>query len=203
MFVLKFLAVFVLSYLIGSINSSIIVSKIFIKDDIRNHGSKNAGATNALRVMGKKGGILTLVGDILKTVISVLIAMLILSEDKNIAIYTAGIAVALGHNFPVWFGFKGGKGVAVSITAFFFADYKIALIVLVLSLLIMIITKYVSLGSVLGAVLCLVLSLILRTYDVYYICFVIVVSLLVIIRHKANIIRLIKGTENKLGSSKK
>lgn len=202
MLTIKLLLIFVISYLIGSINSSIIASKIFIKDDIRNHGSGNAGATNALRVLGKKGGVLTLLGDVLKTVISVLIATVIFGENRNLAIYIAGVAVALGHNFPVWFGFKGGKGVAVSITSFFFADYKIALFVLIISLLIMIVTRYVSLGSVLGAVLCIALSLIFRYSDVYYICFVLIISLLIIIRHKANIVRLINGTENKLGSKK-
>ena len=201
--VLKIVIILVLSYFIGSISSSIIISKIMTGEDIRKHGSGNAGATNALRVLGKKGGILTLLGDILKTVIAILISKAILREDTSLAVYLSGVGAVLGHNYPVWFGFKGGKGIAVSITAILFADYKIGLIVLIVSLLIMATTKYVSLGSVLGAALCILLSLILRWGDVYYILFTVIVGLLAIYRHKANIVRLLKGEENKLGSKNK
>lgn len=202
-YILKIILVLVLSYMIGSISSSIIISKIMTGEDIRKHGSGNAGATNALRVLGKKGGILTLVGDILKTVIAIIISKFILGEDKSLAIYLSGIGTVLGHNYPIWFGFKGGKGVAVSITAILFADYIIGLIVMLVSLLIMVVTKYVSLGSVLGAVLCIALSLTLRWGNWYYIFFTLVVGLLAIYRHKANIVRLVKGEENKLGSKNK
>ena len=201
--VLKIICILVLSYLIGSISSSIIISKIMTGEDIRKHGSGNAGATNALRVLGKKGGILTLLGDILKTVIAILISKVILKEDTSLAVYLSGVGAVLGHNYPVWFGFKGGKGIAVSITAILFADFKIGLIVLIVSLLIMATTKYVSLGSVMGAVLCILLSLILRWDDVYYILFTVIVGVLAIYRHKANIVRLLKGEENKLGSKNK
>lgn len=201
--VLKIICILVFSYLIGSISSSIIISKIMTGEDIRKHGSGNAGATNALRVLGKKGGILTLLGDILKTVIAILISKVILKEDTSLAVYLSGVGAVLGHNYPVWFGFKGGKGIAVSITAILFADFKIGLIVLIVSLLIMATTKYVSLGSVMGAVLCILLSLILRWDDVYYILFTVIVGVLAIYRHKANIVRLLKGEENKLGSKNK
>ena len=201
--VLKIICILVFSYLIGSISSSIIISKIMTGEDIRKHGSGNAGATNALRVLGKKGGILTLLGDILKTVIAILISKVILKEDTSLAVYLSGVGAVLGHNYPVWFGFKGGKGIAVSITAILFADFKIGLIVLIVSLLIMATTKYVSLGSVMGAVLCIFLSLILRWGDVYYILFTVIVGVLAIYRHKANIVRLLKGEENKLGSKNK
>jgi len=172
-------------------------------DDIRKHGSGNAGATNALRVLGKKGGILTLLGDILKTVISILISKIVLSEDTDLAVYLSGVGAVLGHNYPVWFGFKGGKGIAVSITAILFADYRIGLIVLLVSILVMAITKYVSLGSVLGAALCIILSIVFRWHDTYYILFTVIVGLLAIYRHKTNIVRLIKGEENKLSSKNK
>ena len=109
----------------------------------------------------------------------------------------------LGHNYPVWFGFKGGKGIAVSITAILFADYRIGLIVLLVSILVMAITKYVSLGSVLGAALCIILSIVFRWHDTYYILFTVIVGLLAIYRHKTNIVRLIKGEENKLSSKNK
>jgi len=202
-YILKIVLILVLSYFIGSISSSIIISKIMTGDDIRKHGSGNAGATNALRVLGKKGGILTLLGDILKTVISILISKIVLSEDTDLAVYLSGVGAVLGHNYPVWFGFKGGKGIAVSITAILFADYRIGLIVLLVSILVMAITKYVSLGSVLGAALCIILSIVFRWHDTYYILFTVIVGLLAIYRHKTNIVRLIKGEENKLSSKNK
>ena len=201
MYIIKMLVILILSYMIGSISSSIIISKVMTGEDIRKHGSGNAGATNALRVLGKKGGILTLLGDVVKTVAAIFIAKLILNND--ISVYVAGIGAVLGHNYPLWFGFKGGKGIAVSITAILFADIRIGLIVLVFSLLIMIFTKYVSLGSVLGAVLCIVLSLIFRWDNKYYILFTVIVGVLAVYRHKANIVRLLKGEENKLGSKNK
>jgi len=202
-YILKIVLILVLSYFIGSISSSIIISKIMTGDDIRKQGSGNAGATNALRVLGKKGGILTLLGDILKTVISILISKIVLSEDTDLAVYLSGVGAVLGHNYPVWFGFKGGKGIAVSITAILFADYRIGLIVLLVSILVMAITKYVSLGSVLGAALCIILSIVFRWHDTYYILFTVIVGLLAIYRHKTNIVRLIKGEENKLSSKNK
>ena len=200
--IFKILIVVILSYLLGSINSSIIIGKIMTGGDIRKQGSGNAGATNALRVLGKKGGILTLLDDILKTVIAILISMLILNENKDIAVYFSGAAAIVGHNYPIWFGFKGGKGIAVSITAILFADYRIGLIVIVVSVLIMAITKYVSLGSIIGSLLCIALAIILRRSDIYFVIFVIFVGLLAIYRHKANIVRLLKGEESKLGSKK-
>lgn len=201
--IIKIISVLVISYFIGSISSSIIICRLMTGEDIRKHGSGNAGATNALRVLGKKGGVLTLLGDILKTVAAILISTLIMRENKNLAVYLAGVGAVLGHNFPIWFGFKGGKGIAVSITATMFADWKIGLIVLVTSILIMAVTKYVSLGSVLGAVLTVVLALVFRWGDTLFIEFVLIIALLAIYRHKANIVRLIKGEENKLGGSKK
>ena len=202
-YILKIILVLIMSYCIGSISSSIIISKIMTGDDIRKHGSGNAGATNALRVLGKKGGILTLLGDILKTVIAILLAKLILSEDRALAVYLAGLGSVLGHNYPVWFGFKGGKGIAVSITAILFADVKIGLIVVVVSILIMAATRYVSLGSIIGAALCIVLSVIFRWEDKNYVVFTFIVGMLAIYRHRQNIVRLISGEENKLGSKNK
>lgn len=203
MLLFKSVFILILSYLFGSISSSVIISKIMTGDDLRNHGSGNAGATNALRVLGKKGGILTLLGDVLKTVLSILLAIFILNEDKSLAIYFAGIGTVIGHNYPIWFGFKGGKGIVVSITAILFADWKIGIIVMLISIIIMAITKYVSLGSVLGAVLCIILSIIFRWGNWYFVVFTFVVGLLAIFRHKANIIRLINGEESKLSLSKK
>lgn len=197
MMILAFLA----AYLIGSINSAIIVSKIMLHDDIRKYGSGNAGATNALRTLGKKGAIPVVIGDLLKAVIAILFAKLICS-DSSLAVYMAGIGVVLGHNFPIYFGFRGGKGILVSLVAILFADPKIGLIAAVSAILIMAITKYVSLGSVSGAVIFLVLGLTFRFGDVYFCIFAAIISLLAIIRHKTNIQRLLNGTESKLSFKK-
>lgn len=193
MLILAFLA----AYLIGSINSAIIVSKIMLHDDIRKYGSGNAGATNALRTLGKKGAIPVVIGDLLKAIIAILFAKIICS-DSSLAVYIAGIGVVLGHNFPIYFGFRGGKGILVSLVAILFADPKIGLISAVSAILIMAITKYVSLGSVSGAVIFLVLGLTFRFGDVYFCIFAAIISLLAIIRHKTNIQRLLNGTESKL-----
>ena len=193
---------FLLCYLIGSVNSSIIICKIMTGDDIRNHGSGNAGATNALRTLGKGAGALVLIFDALKAVISICLSMIIITESRDIAVFVSGIGVVIGHNFPVWYSFKGGKGIVVSMVSMFFADYKIGIIVVIVSLLIMIISRYVSLGSVLGALLFVILSFVFKK-DIFFISFAVIISLTAIIRHKGNIKRLIEGNENKLSFSKK
>ena len=194
----------VVSYLIGSINSSILISRIVSGKDIRKSGSGNAGATNMLRTMGKKYAVITLIIDILKGVIAVLIAKLWGSDFIAQMPYIAGVCVVLGHNFPIFFGFKGGKGVATSLGVLLMLNWKIGLIVLIFALAIMAITRYVSLGSILAAVLFAVIEFVtMAIYDDFNIikavC-VIIFALLLIARHHANIGRLLKGTENKLGS---
>ena len=137
----------------------------------------------------------------LKAVIAILFAKIICS-DSSLAVYIAGIGVVLGHNFPIYFGFRGGKGILVSLVAILFADPKIGLIAAVSAILIMAITKYVSLGSISGAVIFLVLGLTFRFGDVYFCIFAAIISLLAIIRHKTNIQRLLNGTESKLSFKK-
>ncbi len=195
------LLVLVIAYLIGSINTSIIASKVLIGDDIRNHGSGNAGATNALRTLGKKGAIIVVLGDALKAVIAILIAKLITKNAPN-ATYIAAIGTVFGHNFPLYFGFRGGKGIVVSLVAILFADWKIGLLVAVISIAIMAVSKYVSLGSVLGAVLFVILSSIFHYGDSQFIVFAAILAILAIYMHKSNIVRLINKTENKLNFKK-
>lgn len=192
-----------IGYFIGSINSSIIIGKILTGKDIRDFGSGNAGATNALRVLGKKAGILTFVFDALKAVIAILISQIIFKDNKEIAIYLSGIGTVLGHNYPLWFKFKGGKGIVVSAVTIFFADWKIGLVIFIISLSIMIFSRYVSLGSVIGSVLLIILAFVFKTENVPYIVYALIISSLAIFRHRANISRLISGTENKLNFSKK
>ena len=198
---IKNLIVLIAAYLLGSINTSIIVSKIMLGDDIRNHGSGNAGATNTLRTVGKKGAVLVVVGDILKTIIAIYIGKFILNFDQN-AVFIAGLGTVLGHNFPLYFKFKGGKGIVVSTTEMFFADPVIGLIVFVVAISIMAISKYVSLGSVLGAVLFVVCAFIFKSQNTDFIVFAMMLALLAIYMHKSNIVRLFNGTENKLNFKK-
>ncbi len=192
----------IVAYLIGSINTSILVSKVMIKDDIRNHGSGNAGATNALRTLGKKGAAMVVLGDAIKAVIAILIAIFVI-EDRMTAVFIAGMGTALGHNFPVFFRFKGGKGVLVSLVAMLFADWRIGIVVAVIAVAIMAISRYVSLGSILGAVLFVVMSCIFHLSDDRFIVFALMLSGLTIYMHRSNIVRLVKGTENKLGGKRK
>lgn len=192
----------VVAYLLGSINTSIIVSKIMIGDDIRKHGSGNAGATNTLRTVGKKGALFVVIGDALKAVISLLFAKFAPFATPT-AIYISGLGAVLGHNFPLYFRFKGGKGIIVSLVAILFADPFLGLITFAIAIAIMAITRYVSLGSVLGAVVFAVLALIFKKNDMDFIVFSIMLALLAIFMHRTNIVRLLSGTENKLGSKKK
>ncbi|MGN0183366.1 MAG: glycerol-3-phosphate 1-O-acyltransferase PlsY, partial [Candidatus Ornithomonoglobus sp.] len=211
------------------INSSILISRMVAGKDIRESGSGNAGATNMLRTMGKKYAAITLIIDILKGVIAVLIAMLMVKyiysthvseihgrSDLNMLQrgmdilqpqYIAGVCVVLGHNFPVFFGFKGGKGVATSLGVVLMLDWKIGLVALAAALAIMALTRYVSLGSIMAAVIFAVLETVMMAVHnefnaVRFICVIILAGLL-IIRHHANIGRLIHGTENKLGSKRR
>ena len=202
------IAVGVVAYLIGSINSSILISKAVMGKDIRESGSGNAGATNMLRTMGKKYAIITLVIDILKGVISLLLAKLAISFGAyEVSMYVAGVAAVVGHNFPVFFGFKGGKGVATSLGVILLLDWKIGLITLVIALAIMAVSKYVSLGSVMAALVFVIIQIVVMiatdSFDITRFICVVILGGLLIIRHRANIKRLLNGTENKLGSKKK
>lgn len=195
----------IFSYLIGSVNTAILVGRLK-SDDIRSHGSGNAGATNALRTYGKFAGGAVVAGDCLKSAVSCLFGILMAhitplgAENTKFAIYAAGLGVALGHNFPLYFGFKGGKGILVSITALIFANWKIGVPVLVISVILIAITRYVSLGSVMGAALFIILPLIFERDNCPYIIFCIILAILAIYRHRTNISRLIHGTERKLGA---
>lgn len=193
------------AYLIGSISSAILVGKMIGGDDIRNHGSGNAGATNALRTYGKKAAIWVVLMDALKAVVAMSLGMIIASLsgwDIRYGVYIGGLGVALGHNFPIYFHFRGGKGVLVSAVYMLFADWRIGLIVLVFAIGLMAITKYVSLGSILGAVAFFVISLVVYWGDIVYLVSAFLMVLSLIVMHRANIKRLLSGTESKLGQKK-
>ncbi len=205
----------IVAYLIGSINFSVIISKKMAGFDVREKGSGNAGSTNVLRTVGKKAALITLVCDILKGVISVLIALLvgkIAGESANSAIVVeiAALAVVIGHTFPVFFGFRGGKGVATSLGVILIVNWKIGLICLVFALALMALTRMVSLGSISASVLFAVLTMFIRDsyiggieFDFSFIIFGILLAALVIFNHRTNLKRIINGTENKLNFKKK
>ncbi len=193
------------AYLIGSFNSSIVISRMVTGKDIRQSGSGNAGATNMLRTMGKKYAAITLIIDVLKGVIAVLIARYINGGIEAMP-YIAGLCVVLGHNFPIFFGFKGGKGVATSLGVVMMLDWKVGLVVLAVALLIMVTTRYVSLGSIVAAIVFAALEvaqMVMMGYvDIVKLICVIALAALLIARHHENIGRLLSGTENKLGAKK-
>ena len=145
-----YIIVGIVAYLIGSISFSVIISKKMAGFDVREKGSGNAGATNMLRSVGKKAAILTLLGDALKGVVAILFAIIVgaiaKSADKSLLVQIAGILVVVGHTFPVFFGFKGGKGVATSLGVLLMTNWKIGLICLVFALVLMAVTRMVSLG---------------------------------------------------------
>ena len=204
-----------IAYLIGSVNFSVILSKKMAGFDVREKGSGNAGTTNMLRSVGKKAAAITLICDILKGVVSIGIAIIlgniIKDANKELLLQIAGIAVILGHTFPIFFGFKGGKGVATSLGVLLLSNWQIGLICLVFALVLMILTRMVSLGSCAAAVLFPVLTLFINeNYIVLtegksgstYFIYSVILAIIVLFNHRSNIKRILDGTENKLGSKK-
>lgn len=205
----------IIAYAIGSINFSVILSKKMAGFDVREKGSGNAGSTNMLRSVGKKAALITLICDILKGVVSIGIAILlgnIISDmNRELLLQIAGIAVVIGHTFPIFFGFKGGKGVATSLGVILMSNWQIGLICLVFALVLMLLTRMVSLGSCAAAVLFPVLTLFIndnytvltdgKSGNVYFI-YSLLLAVIVLFNHRSNIKRMLNGTENKLGSKK-
>lgn len=199
----------VIPYLLGSINTSIVLSRLMYHDDIRKYGSGNAGATNALRTYGKKFGALTLLGDLLKAAIATIIGSLLLWGHMGGAI--AGLFVMIGHIFPVFYKFKGGKGVACAAAVIFFLEPVSFVILGTFFLIIVLGTRYVSLGSC----MCIALFPVIATaIEKLYIAFTgqklaaipvvgVLMAAMVIYMHRANIKRLLDGKESKLSFGKK
>ena len=200
-----YILVGLIAYLIGSVNFAIIFSKKIAGFDVREKGSKNAGTTNVLRTVGKKAAILTLICDILKGVISVLLAILASKIWKNtdleILKYLAGLMAIVGHTLPIYYGFKGGKGVATSLGVLLIVNTQIGLICLVFALTIMAFTRWVSLGSILAAILFPILT-IFMVDNMGAKIISILIGALVVFNHRTNISRLKNGTENKLSLKK-
>ncbi|QIB26674.1 glycerol-3-phosphate 1-O-acyltransferase PlsY [Caloranaerobacter azorensis] len=193
----KILLVLLLSYLIGNINAAYLIGKILKNKDIRNYGSGNAGATNALRVFGAKIAAVTFLFDLLKAVIAVILGKMILGET---GMFLAGISVIVGHNWPALLNFRGGKGIASTIGVMLIINYKITLICLAIGLIIVIKSRYVSLGSVITMALLPIIGLFFnRPFNLDFLIFTLILSAMAIYRHKGNISRLLKGQERKIG----
>ena len=197
----------VIGYLFGLIQTGYIYGKIK-NIDIRKHGSGNAGTTNALRTLGWKAGVITFIGDCLKCVLAVAIIRLIFIQDLHVELYAmyTGLGAVLGHNFPFYLNFKGGKGIASTAGLILAVNPIMFLIVAVVFISIVLITQYVSLASIVIMILFVIMvvvrgqsgMLFLPNGDLYeYYAIVIVLALLAIWRHRANIKGLLTGTENK------
>ena len=204
----------ILSYLLGSLNFGVILSNTVKKEDVRDSGSGNAGTTNMMRTYGKTLGLLTIAGDILKVMVAIWIAFKIMDVEElkvtldNASDYPqvvlksfAGLFAVLGHIFPCFFKFKGGKGVATSGGMVIMIDWRIALILLVIFALTILITKYVSLGSILMAVFYPVFIGIFYK-DIILVLIATVFTIIVVVAHRENVKRLINHKENKIGQKK-
>lgn len=194
----------VFGYLLGSLNGSLIVGKIFYKKDVREHGSGNAGATNTLRTLGTGAAVLVLVIDALKGVLSCIIGQVLVGNIENyglVGMYVAGFGAVIGHNWPMFFGFKGGKGVLTTFSVVLYISPVPALICLTIFIIIVALTKYVSLGSIVAAVSWPVISIFFNL-PVLMVLIAVLMVVLIVARHKDNIVRLINHTEKKLSFRK-
>ena len=213
----------VIAYLIGSINTSIITTRIVAHKDIRTMGSGNAGFTNVLRTVGKGPAIVTFIGDFLKGVVSILIAYLILigfnDEKMNLvrqyAFYISGLACVLGHMYPIFYGFKGGKGVVTTASVMLMTDWRTLVAALVVFAIMFATTKVISKCALVNASVYPITTFCFRYFldympnpsnslvFVFFATFTtLIIAIMVIYRHKDNIKRIINGTEKKITAKK-
>lgn len=197
-------AALVIGYCFGCFSTAYVVGKAN-HIDIRSYGSGNAGTTNAMRTLGKKAGIITYIGDVLKAVIPILLArFLVLSEnpDVDLICLILGLGVVLGHNYPVWLKFKGGKGIAVTSGVFISVIPQIAVFALILFVLVALISKYISLASICAILFAGIWMMIYYDFSIAYVLVITGYIALALWQHRANIVRLLNGTENKIGQHK-
>ena len=194
----------ILAYLIGSIPTAIILSKIFFNIDIRDYGSGNMGATNTFRVLGPKFGTIVMVGDMLKGILAValynLLPYYLTNElDRTNLMIGLGLAAVLGHIYPIWAGFRGGKGVATLFGMVLAIQPIVAINCVGVFLLVLYLTRYVSLSSILaGVALPICVLWIYNEQEVFYRVFAVAVACLIVLTHQKNISRLLKGNEGRV-----
>ena len=209
LFIGKIILVLIIGYLLGSLNTSILVGKLY-GTDIRKHGSGNAGMTNTLRTLGKVAALLVIIGDMLKGILAFIIGNLIINSiPPEISIdvigiggMAGGIAAIAGHNWPLYFGFKGGKGILTSFSVILMMDWKLGLILLGIFLIIVVLTRFVSLGSIIASI-AFPITAFIKGNGIVFTVFAAILAVLATIMHRSNIKRLLSGTERKLGSKKK
>lgn len=192
---------FLVGYAFGCISTGYFVGKSQ-NIDIRKYGSGNIGTTNALRTLGKKAALITLLGDVLKCIVPVLVMKLLIFNDVSyselLGLYTA-LGVVMGHVFPFYLKFKGGKGIAVIAGTILTFDLRISLICLITFIVVLYLTRYVSVGSLTIVTEFLIWVAITRAGEVHLLCLTIVFTALAYYTHRANIKRLREGNENKIG----
>jgi len=190
--------IIVFAYLLGSVPVGVLLARMKGADP-RKVGSGNIGATNVMRAAGKVTGALTLVGDILKGLLPVAVAFIV--GEPVIVVAAAGLAAFLGHLFPLFLGFKGGKGVATALGVYLRLDPFAVFITVIVFVLVLLKWRFVSLGSLVGVAAMPLLLYLLNAPD-YYVYLALIIGALIFIKHKDNIRRLFAGTENKIGRSK-
>ncbi len=202
--VLTVLAALVAGYLLGSVNTAVIVGRL-CGTDIRRAGSKSAGLTNTLRVLGRSAAALVLAGDILKGVFACLIGLWLGvavqsgAATDNASLLAAGAGAIAGHNWPLYFGFRGGKGALTGITVLFMIDWIMALVCLGAFAVIVAVSRYVSLGTICAALVFVTISFVPAfEKTVYFNTFACLMAFIVVFRHRENVRRLLSGTENRL-----
>lgn len=199
--VINWLVVAVAAYLLGSIPSGLLIGRLVFGVDVREYGSRRTGATNVLRTLGTKAAVAALLMDIGKGIAAVALARVILPESPWAHVLAAFLAAA-GHNWPIFVGFRGGRGVVVSAAALIVLKPEIFLFITVVSSTVVWRTRYVSLGSVVGALLSPLAGIFFYLrgeMPLAYLIFTIIGAVLVVSSHKDNITRLMAGTENRLG----
>lgn len=207
------IACLIIGYCFGCIQSAYILGRLIGKIDIREYGSGNAGFTNTTRVLGKKVGIVVFLIDLFKIIAAYIICSLVFDGDGSFVEGTsllpglyAGIGAVLGHNFPFYLGFRGGKGIACTLGLMLCVDWQIALITYAIGFVVFLAKRYISLSSLTMALVYPVLMIITRNiygFGIEEILLMFVLCILAYIKHKSNIERLLNGTENKFGSKKK
>lgn len=198
----------ILGYLLGSVNGAIVISRLVYKDDVRKYGSKNAGMTNMLRVYGKKAAIYTILVDFTKGMLAVIMARLAFA-GQTLAFdpaYISAIFTIIGHIFPIYFKFKGGKGILAALGVITVLNPLVMLFMLLTFIPLCFVTKIVSLSSILGAFFYPILTCLLKLYmgEPYLIDTILasVIAVMIIFMHRENIKRLLNGTERKFGEKK-
>lgn len=196
---MNYILTLIISYFLGTISGSYIIGNIFLNKDIRKYGSGNAGTTNAMRVLGKKAGVLTFLIDFLKgAIVTILIRKLFGYDFVPLGI----LGAVIGHDFPFYMNFKGGKGVATTLGALALFNFPLTLICYIVWLLATIISKMVSVGSILFFGSIIIVYSFMSDLSIYNIILINIISIIGIIRHKENIKRIMSGNENKIGGKK-